>query len=82
MRGVKADCGSIIKNGDVISFSYGIPPVREIADVGVTDSGGLIATMRGNSKPHQSSLGYLKKCVERLYLVSEPAPDLSKGETP
>ena len=71
MSKVKAACGNVIKRGDVISFSYGIPPVREISDVGETSSGSLIATMRGNSKPNQVSLGYLKKCVGRLYLVKE-----------
>ena len=67
MRGIKADCGTIIKKGDVISFSFGIPPKKEIADVG-EHGGSLIATMRGSSKPNQASLGYLKKCVGKLYL--------------
>lgn len=68
--GVKADCGTVIKKGDVISFSYGIPPQREIADIG-DHVGTLIATMRGKSTPNQAGLKFLKKCVERLYLVKE-----------
>lgn len=66
MRETKADCGTIIKDGDVISFSYGIPPTREIADISEID-GRLFATMRGNSKPNQCALGKLKKYVERIY---------------
>lgn len=67
VRGTKAQCGTTIKDGDVITFSYGIPPIVETADVTI-EGGILTATMRGNSKPHKSSVRYLKQCVQLLYL--------------
>lgn len=67
---IKDGDGKIIKEGDVIYFSYGIPPVGVYAPV-VSIKGKLVAITKGH-KPEQCSLRELKRHVGIFYKVEQP----------
>lgn len=60
----------IVKAGDKIIFSYGIPPVRVIAPI-VLEDGKLVAITKGHT-PSKCELKKLKKYVGQFYLYEEP----------
>ncbi len=62
--------GNIVKDGDVISFSYGIPPVGVHAPIITDEKGELIAITEGH-KPTQCKLKDLKKHVGYFYKVKK-----------
>ena len=72
MTSVKAECGNVIKEGDVISFSYGIPGVRVDAPV-ILRNGKLIAITEGH-KPAECEIKKLKKYVGNLYIETRVSP--------
>lgn len=65
-RLTKDEDGKVILDGDRISFSYGIPPVKEYAQI--KDEGGILyAHIEGDSKPSVISVRYLKQNVQIIY---------------
>lgn len=62
---MKDDDGQEIKEGDVISFSFGIPPIRVIAPI-VSKDGELFAITKGHN-PAQCKLKLLRRYVGNFY---------------
>jgi hypothetical protein len=69
-KNIKADCGSVIKAGDKISSSYGIPPTRICGNVFSRD-GELWVSVDGNHKPKLASL---KEFKETLFVIYKETP--------
>lgn len=59
MKAIKDDWGNIIKAGDTISFSYGIPPVGVKAKV--EERNGILWVLTPEHNPKESKLSYIKK---------------------
>jgi len=66
---IKDSEGNIIRAGDVIGFSYGIPPRGVKAPV-IERDGKLIAITKGNT-PSECELGKLKKYVGEFFKIKE-----------
>ena len=66
---MKDSDGKIIKEGDTIIFSYGIPPLRVIAPI-VMEDGKLVALTEGHN-PSKCELRSLKKHVGNFYKVNK-----------
>jgi len=64
-KGIKDDDGFEIKEGDVVGFSYGIPPIGVKAPI-VKKDGELYAITEGH-KPPQCKLRLLRKHVGSFY---------------
>ena len=60
-RPIKDEDGTIVKEGDFIRFSYGIPPVVVRAEI-IARDGKLIALTPGH-KPDECSLRQLRRHV-------------------
>lgn len=58
-RVIKDDWGNVIKAGDVVSFSYGIPPVGVKAKVEERD--GVLWILTPGHNPPEAKLSYLRK---------------------
>lgn len=58
-RAIKDDWGNVIKAGDVISFSYGIPPVGVKAPV--VEKDGILWALTPGHAPEQAKLSYIRK---------------------
>ena len=56
-----------VKSGDVIQFSYGIPPVRVYAKV-IEENGELVALTPGHN-PERETLKNVRKFCEHFYKV-------------
>lgn len=61
MAAIKDDEGNQINDGDVVYFSYGIPPVGVRADVQKDGAGRLIIEVRGEHNPRFYPLKKLVK---------------------
>jgi hypothetical protein len=59
VKAIKDDWGNVIKDGDVVYFSYGIPPTGVKAPVFERDGVLWIATPDHN--PKEAKLSYLRK---------------------
>jgi hypothetical protein len=70
VKAIKDDEGNEINGGDVVSFSYGIPPVGVKADVREDTNGKLFIEVRGN---HNPTFYPLRKLVKEnsVYKVSK-----------
>lgn len=66
VRAVRDVYGEHIEAGDIISFSYGIPPIKVIAPV-IERDGKLIALTDGH-KPHECNVRTLKKHVGEIQI--------------
>ena len=62
----RCDDGSWVYSGDSIMFSYGIPPVRVIADI-ADENGSLIGVCRGDHTPKTFNLRGLRRYVSCWY---------------
>lgn len=58
-KAIKDDWGQEIKAGDVVSFSFGIPPTGVKAKV--EDRNGVLWVLTPEYNPKESKLSYLKK---------------------
>ena len=67
---IKDDDGNEINEGDVVSFSYGIPPVGVKADVKKHIDGKLIIEVRGEHQPRFYPLKRLVK-ENNVYKVTK-----------
>ncbi len=63
---IKDEDGTVVKEGDVIHFSYGIPPTGVDAPV-ISRNGKLIAVTTGHNPP-ECPLSTLKKYVGNFYI--------------
>lgn len=61
--------GREVKAGDVVGFSYGIPPVRVRAPV-IERDGRLIALTEGHN-PSECPVSQLKKYIGDFWIVGE-----------
>lgn len=78
MRPIKDDEGNEITDGDVVYFSYGIPPVGVKADVQKDSDGRLIIEVRGEHNPRFYPLRKLVK--ENNVFKINPTPKHDGGE--
>lgn len=60
--------GNIVRAGDTVTFSYGIPPIKVVAPV-ISRDGQLIAITKGHN-PAECELRELKKTVGAFYKES------------
>jgi hypothetical protein len=65
-RPVKDDDGNEVREGDVIHFSYGIPPVGVRAPV-ISRDGKLIVITKGHN-PSECPLSSLRRHVECFWI--------------
>lgn len=59
--------GKPIRAGDVISFSYGIPPVG--VEAKIADVNGVLFAMTPGHKPDKCKLSELRQCVGEFYRI-------------
>jgi len=67
MKTIKDDDGVRVRHGDVILFSYGIPPIRVYGSV-VYEEGDLWVLTPGHT-PERERMSELRDSVERFYKV-------------
>ena len=66
---MKDSDGNIVKAGDTIYFSYGIPPIRVNAPV-IKEKGKLVA-LTPKHNPEKCTLIELKECVGQFWKVEQ-----------
>jgi hypothetical protein len=67
MKTIKDDDGARVRHGDVIVFSYGIPPIRVYGSV-VYEQGDLWVLTPGHT-PERERMSRLRKFVGTFYKV-------------
>ena len=67
---IKDDDGVEVREGDMIHFAYGIPPVGVIAPI-ICRDGKLIVITKGH-KPEECPLASLRKHVSNFWIEREP----------
>lgn len=78
-RPIKDTDGKIVEDGDRISFSFGIPPVKAFASI--KDNGGtLYAHVDPPVTPSVRSLRYLKRCVGVIYKEADHLTEKAEGD--
>lgn len=63
----KDDDGREVRAGDVVLFSYGIPPVR--VEAKIADLNGTLFAMTPGHKPDKCKLSELRKHVSNFYKI-------------
>ena len=80
MRPIKDDEGNEINEGDVVSFSYGIPGTGVKADVMKDRDGKLFIEVRGEHKPRFYPLKRLVKENNVYKVTTHPTKQNQQGE--
>lgn len=62
-----------VNAGDWIVFSYGIPPIKVVAEV--VQRGKSLIVLTPDHKPHECNLRTLKRYVGDFYIEEKGTPD-------